>query len=773
MRPASDTLWSAGATEAMRKQRRQSWPVVATFVAAIGVQVVLAAASIEVQSAVRSYVAGESLYSKGQKDAHIRLLDFVDRRRDEDYRHCLDALAIPLGDRAAREALERTPPDLEAARRGFLAGGNHPDDVGGLIWLYRWFSSSPLMAEPIATWKRGDAAIDEMRVLAERIHEVVISGDSRAAELHALRAQIHAQNTQLTELEREFSARLGETSRLVQRSLFVLNLAVAFALTLGGLWFVRQTLRARAVAAAEVHRQAHSLQKLIDAVADAVITVDTQGDVVLFNPAAERIFRRRAADVVGQPFEELLPPRLRDVFRGRLPTVADRPAVSGAPGALWDLSGMRGDGEEFPMEASVSQLETEQQGVLMTVVLRDVSEQQVARSERQAREALEAANRAKTEFLSRMSHELRTPLNAVLGFAELLATDAAWPLQPQQLLRVQHIRNAGAHLLALVSDVLDMSRVELGGIALLIGPVDVSGVADEAVAVVAQLAVSRSVTLVNKVSKDGADAAVTWVLADRVRLRQVLINLLSNAVKYTEAQGEAELSLESSGDEHALIVSDTGIGMTVEQLTHLFEPFNRLGAERSPVEGAGIGLVLTRHLVALMGGKLQISSTAGRGTVARATFRRASNPPAAAVSRGSAAVEEAKATQIDVLYAEDNEVNVELVRQVATLRPGVSLRVAASGALALEMARLDPPELMLVDMHLGDMTGTELAAALRRDPVTAGIRLVALSADALPQQISDAIEHGFESYLTKPINFCELLQVFDTHAAQRGREQAA
>jgi len=755
----------------MAKQRRHSWPVVAAFVAAIGVQVMLTTASIEVQSAVRSYVSGESLYSKGQKDAHIGLLDFMDRRRDEDYGRFLAALAIPLGDRAAREALEQSPPDLEAARRGFLAGGNHPDDIGGLIWLYRWFSSSPLMVEPIATWKRGDEAIDEMRALAERIHGVVTAGNSRAVELPALRVQVHAQNAHLTELEREFSARLGNASRAVQQSLFVLNLAVAFALSLGGLWFVRQSLRARAVAAAEAHRQAHSLQQLIDAVADAVITVDTQGDVVLFNPAAERIFRRRSEDVVGQPFAELFPPQLRDLYQGRLPTVADRSAASGTPGAVWDLSGMRGDGEEFPMEASMSRLETEHQGVLVTVVLRDVSEQQAARRERQAREALEAANRAKTEFLSRMSHELRTPLNAVLGFAELLATDVARPLQPQQLLRVEYIRNAGAHLLALVSDVLDMSRVELGGMALSLGPVDVRGVADEAVAVVTQLALSRCITLVNKVSKEAADAADTCVLADSVRLRQVLINLLSNALKYTEALGQVELSLESSGDERTLLVSDTGIGMTAEQLSHLFEPFNRLGAERSTVEGTGIGLVLTRHLVALMGGKLQISSTAGQGTVARASFKSASKPPAATVSRGNTAVVRAKSAQIDVLYAEDNEVNVELVRQVATLRPGVALRIATSGAHALEMARLDPPELMLVDMHLGDMTGTELAAALRRDPATAGIRLVALSADALPQQISDAIEHGFERYLTKPINFGELLQVLDTHVAQERREQ--
>ena len=198
-----------------------------------------------------------------------------------------------------------------------------------------------------------------------------------------------------------------------------------------------------------------------------------------------------------------------------------------------------------------------------------------------------------------------------------------------------------------------------------------------------------------------------------------------------------------------------------QRLERLFEPFNRLGAEKSKIEGTGIGLVLSRRLVELMDGELQIASTLGRGTIATLLLKAAEAPSS---SPGVSAPPSQHGTFdgiLRVLYAEDDEVNVELIRQVVLLRPAVALSVATSGAIALEMARRDPPDLMLVDMNLGDMTGLELARALAASPATAGLRLVALSADALPEQISTALAAGFESYLTKPVDFRKLLNVLD------------
>jgi signal transduction histidine kinase/ActR/RegA family two-component response regulator len=440
---------------------------------------------------------------------------------------------------------------------------------------------------------------------------------------------------------------------------------------------------------------------------------------------------------------------------------------------LHEVVGKRAGGEHFPLEASLSKLETDG-GILTTVVLRDVTALHVAAAERRAREALEAANHAKTEFLSRMSHELRTPLNAVIGFTQLMRLDAEEPLSPEQLERAQHIESAGAHLLALVNDVLDLSRIESGEMALSQEAILLSAAAEEAMTMVSPLVTEAGVEVFlapspSDVGGAGSErrapaAEEVWVRADHVRLRQVLVNLLSNAVKYNRPGGSVSLSWRAKADHCDIFIVDTGYGIDTAKLASLFEPFNRLGAEASKVQGTGIGLVLSKHLSEMMGGSLRISSTPGNGTTATLTLKNASRPrtgpalPSAPAAQGSGSMQ-----PLSVLYAEDNEVNAELVRQLVTLRPAVQLRVAENGAIALEMARAEPPDLLLVDMNLGDMTGAELARELQRDRTTREIPLVALSADALPAQIEAAMRYGFEAYLTKPVNFRQLLMVLDKH----------
>jgi hypothetical protein len=510
--------------------------------------------------------------------------------------------------------------------------------------------------------------------------------------------------------------------------------------------------------------------KLVDAVTDGVITIDSDSRIVLFNRAAETLFGVAAADAIGGPVDRFIPSR-PDRQPGAAATrftSADNAAKT--PGTLHELIGKRANGEEFPLEASLSKLETDR-GVLMTVVMRDVTELHLTRAERQARASLEAANRAKTEFLSRMSHELRTPLNAVLGFAQLLRLDAARPPTVEQLGRIQHIENAGAHLLALVNDVLDLSRVESGQMMVSIEAVDLEDAVADALAMVSPLAAEADVHL--RVANPGAgdfaaardDAATrpVWVLADKVRMRQVLVNLLSNAVKYNRIGGSVTVSWQGDGERGSVRIEDSGLGMTSAKLDRLFEPFNRLGAEKSNIEGTGIGLVLSRRLVELMEGDLMISSKLGLGTVATLVLKATDEPAARLGTQTPPSQHGALGGTLRVLYAEDDEVNVELIRQVVALRPSVDLSVATNGARALEMARRDPPDLMLVDMNLGDMTGLELASALLESPQTADLRLVALSADALPEQIRATLAAGFETYLTKPVDFRKFLDVLDGH----------
>lgn len=386
---------------------------------------------------------------------------------------------------------------------------------------------------------------------------------------------------------------------------------------------------------------------------------------------------------------------------------------------------------------------------------KDISARKQAETAIRAADVALRANAAKTHFLSRMSHELRTPLNAVMGFAQLLRMDRRHPLPEEATQRVLRIEQAGAHLLALIGDVLDLSRIEAGQLPVSPEVVDLAEVAAECVTMLRVQADSKGIEL--RLPPQGARALVR---ADRVRLRQVLLNLLSNAVKYNRPGGTATVEWDRRTAHWEIRVIDTGLGMTEAQLAHLFEPFNRLGAERSGVEGTGIGLVLARHLVQLMGGDLRLDSRSGKGTTAVVALEVA-EPPACADDETRPSELPASLGRLRVLYAEDNEVNVEVVRGALLARPAFELRIATSGSQALAFARADPPDLMLVDMHLGDSTGLELASVLLADPRTRGIRLVALSADALPAQIDAALRLGFEAYLTKPVDIPGLLRVLD------------
>ena len=862
-----------------RSSRRRSWPVLTVFIGIVAVQLAVAVISIDVMSAVRAYVTGESLYSKGQKDAHINLVEYAEHFRSEDYQKFLDALAMPIGDRIAREALQRSPPDKEEARRGLLAGGTQDDEIPGVIRLFWGFHKTPLMADAIATWTEGDQLIERVRQLGANAHARVQAGDLQAPEVKNLREDAQALNDQLTQLEVRFASQLAEGARRVQNLLLGLNLGLALLLGISGLAFVRHSSRIQAATEDEVRHRQQSLQRLLDSAAEGLYGVDTQGRCTFINRAALRMLGyAQESELVGQDMHALIqhshadgtprpahasaiarsyreqselhvtdevfwrrdgssfpveywahPMRVDGKVQGAVATFFDiterlhmqqalrqgevriaglvdavndgvvtidgdqrvvlfnraaerlfgvpsgdaigspvgrfiQQLPIGSDESRWqsgvrDLTGLRANGDEFPLEASLSRVDSDS-GTLVTAVLRDVTDLHLARAERQAREALEASNRAKTEFLSRMSHELRTPLNAVLGFAQLMRLDTSQETSLQQLERIQHIENAGAHLLALVNDVLDLSRVESGHLTVSMEAVDVRSAVEEAMSMVLPLASAGGVAMAIASVDEGFASPQVSVLADRVRLRQVLVNLLSNAVKYNRAGGEVKLRWEARADRCNLSVTDNGVGMTPEKLRRLFEPFNRLGAENSKVEGTGIGLVLSRRLAESMGGELHIDSSQ-HGTVAWLTLPRSveeADRPGGMVPPSQHGDLDAPMT---VLYAEDNEVNVELVRHIAKLRPSIVLEIAENGAAALRMARRSPPDLMLLDMSLGDMSGMQVSQALRADARTAGIRLVALSADALPEQISAAMAAGFEDYLTKPIDFRELLDVFD------------
>jgi PAS domain S-box-containing protein len=399
-------------------------------------------------------------------------------------------------------------------------------------------------------------------------------------------------------------------------------------------------------------------------------------------------------------------------------------------------------------------------------VVEDITERKRTETALLAAQAAERANAAKTEFLSRMSHELRTPLNAVLGFSQLLQMDTSRPLTPEQKAKLQHIEDAGAHLLAMINDVLDLSRIESGGMMLAPETIALSVLVQEAIALVATAARDARVQLDVEPPQPDAPRG-DRARADHLRLRQVLVNLLSNAIKYNRPHGRVTVRWGATpeGDAVHLEVADTGQGLTAQQRAHLFEPFNRLGAERSRIEGTGIGLVVTQRLVQLMGGRIDVESEAGVGSTFTVTLPgaaaeaadRPSLPERSAANRRDAA----SGPRRTVLYAEDNPMNVELVREVMHLRPDCRLVVARNGREAIALAGRERPDLMLLDMHLGDMTGIDVMKRVAGDPALAHVPCVALSADAMPAPIEAARHAGFEGYLTKPIDVASFLRCVD------------
>ncbi len=396
----------------------------------------------------------------------------------------------------------------------------------------------------------------------------------------------------------------------------------------------------------------------------------------------------------------------------------------------------------------------------------DITDLRAAAAAEQARAAAEAANREKTAFLAQMSHELRTPLNAMLGFTQLMQRDARTRLLRQDIEQLEHIRQAGWHLLSLVNDVMDVSRIESGQFAVNVAAVDVGEALDEALRLAEESARVAGV----RIEAAHRGRAPAGVLADPVRLRQVFINLLSNAVKYNRPGGSVDVRLHAAADRVVIEVADTGIGMSELQLQRLYEPFNRLGRERSGIEGTGLGLALTRQLVSLMGGELGIESRPGVGTTARVGLRAAALEEGAVVS-GFGAIGDGE-PRGSVLYIEDNEINVMLIEQMLSRWPGVRFSHAPSGQAGIDLAAQLQPDLVLMDMQLPDMDGIEILRRLRADGATAGLRVVALSASASPQSVARALENGAVDYWTKPVDLSHFLRDMSRNLAAAALDDA-
>ena len=389
----------------------------------------------------------------------------------------------------------------------------------------------------------------------------------------------------------------------------------------------------------------------------------------------------------------------------------------------------------------------------------------VAKRTRQLEETkkeAEEASLAKSKFLSNMSHELRTPLNAIIGFGQLLVSDPVSTLSEDQQDGLEQILSSGQHLLELITEILSLSQIEAGKLSLSIEPVRVGSVVNEAVALVQTMARQYGVSVVSETPPD----ANVFVLADQLRLKQIVLNLLSNGIKYNNRGGEVRIRVNPGVGQHDITVEDTGIGIDDKDIINVFEPFNRLGAETKDIEGTGIGLTLTKRLTEVMNGSLGIQSVPGEGSSFTVSMPAEEVQPTALPNDVRTDIlprtHAPNNTEATVLYVEDNPVNVKLLRTVLKRRPNIRVVIAKTGTEGIELASEESPDLILMDMHLPDMTGLDAAKEIRLNDAIADVPVIGVSADAMPDVIKRSEREGFKDYITKPFNIDRLLHVVDS-----------
>jgi PAS domain S-box-containing protein len=516
------------------------------------------------------------------------------------------------------------------------------------------------------------------------------------------------------------------------------------------------------------------------------IATDAKGVIQIFNVGAERMLGYAAADVmnkitpadISDPEEVIARAKALSAELGTPITPGFEALVFKASRGIediYELTYIRKDGSRFPAVVSVTALRDAQNAIIGYLLIgTDNTARRQVEAERallyqvlqdknaeleNAKAVAEKANLAKSNFLSSMSHELRTPLNAILGFAQLLEVGSPSPTAAQ-IVRLHQIIKAGWYLLELINEILDLAVIESGKLSLSREPVSLIDVMRECQAMIESQAQKRGIHI-NFLPFDN-----TWFAnADRTRVKQVLINLLSNAIKYNREHGTVEVKCTASTPERIRIsIKDSGAGLPPEKLVQLFQPFNRLGQETGTEEGTGIGLVVTKQLVELMGGTIGVESTVGVGSEFWIELIRDVTPQLAAGNTMSAELApqaQGNAPLRTLLYVEDNPANLMLVEQIIEDHPHVRMLSARDGNLGIALARAHLPDVILMDINLPGISGIEALNILREDPATTHIPVVALSANAMLRDIEWGLEAGFFRYLTKPIKVNEFMNALD------------
>lgn len=499
---------------------------------------------------------------------------------------------------------------------------------------------------------------------------------------------------------------------------------------------------ARLEAEAFAKKQSEFVRAVVDAIPGFVFAKDSEGRFVFANQGTADSFGKSVDEVIGKRTLDFMPET--EELRQFLDSDA-RVLETGQP-ENFEAKSTLPDGSVRWLYNNKRRLESPYTGEPVVFgIVTDITELT------QAREEAKRANQAKSEFISRMSHELRTPLNAVMGFAQLIQLHGG---DERAMESAEQINKAGKHLLDLINEVLDLSRIEAGRLTVSIEPVIVEEAVHMALGIVRPIADGRGVAI----DVDGSLCDTVAMQADRQRLSQIIINLLSNAVKYNRRNGSVAVKCGEEGDCVYIEFSDTGTGISAEDRHRLFEPFERLS--NGEVEGTGLGLALSRHLAQAMKGSLVLVKSSAEGSTFRLELPRAELVKAQKVAKsfdGSGI--EAGQQGVTVLYIEDNLANLRLVERVLEEWGPVKVLSAMQGSIGLEVVRSQRPNLVLLDLHLPDMSGLDVLREIRLDDRTAHIPVIVLSADATSGQIKKSLSSGADDYLTKPIDIVKMLRL--------------
>ena len=738
------------------------WP----FLVIIGILLGAMAISLELTSSVRAYVGAESLWSKSQKQAVIHLMSYVSSGDEKEYQDFLHALSIPLGDNRARLAMEEETPDISEAERGFIDGGNHPDDVGGMIRLFLFFEHTPLMNQSIKAWRLADEQIFILLNRAEAMHLSMRKNGMDPAAKAVFDQDLFAINSTISIHEEAFSRAIGEASIKTNKLIILLLLFLTLLLFPIGLSFTYRLVKLRQSAMDEVAKERGMLRTLIDTLPDLVWLKDERGSYLGCNSRFEKFFGARQEDIIGKTDYDFVSRELADSFRAN-----DRKAMeSNSPSINEEEVVFSSDGHRELLETTKVPIR-DSSGELIGVlgIGHDITATRLAEKAAEnhrreledkvqertaalsiAKEAAESANVAKSAFLANMSHEIRTPLNGIMGMTYIMRRSG---IPPEQVERLDKIEQSSQHLLELINSILDLSKIEAGKFAVEEIDVNLDSITANVISIVTERAQAKNISLIIE-----KGALPCHLIGDPTRIQQALLNYVTNAIKFTEAgMVTVRTGVAEDAPDSVLLrfeVEDTGIGISAETLRRLFTSFEQADSSTTrKYGGTGLGLAITRRLAELMGGEAGVESTEGVGSCFWFTVRMkkeaamAGAVPAATTDNEKLLNERCAGRW--VLIVDDEPINREIAQMLLD-DAGLRTDIAEHGAEALSKAREATYDLILMDMQMPNVDGLEATRQLRQTTAYRHTPIIAMTANAFSEDRHRCLDAGMNDFLTKP-----------------------